>query len=311
MSTMTDAGPSSAHDARCRPHRRRRRSHRSPSSLRPPLLDCAAELPFGNPLFAAPGLSPSPAQNPVFSPATLGTAPQSAIGMRRLGALPPSQLQAAAAAAGGSPASSDAAMEDDEGFMDEEEGGQPPADSLAVASPGAAGGAGSRERPEEDEFASVLGAGEGRLQDVTGAVVAGFLDSMLATRRPGEAACLCSPARARVLPLLGSWLPLVARHMASCSRLRWRPPFPACASACRPAVLHSLPTQAPASVLYHTVMRGEVDAAEAIREYAAICRQRAAALKEQASSQLQRAARCAAWKVWTFCCVCLLHGSSL
>lgn len=121
-----------------------------------------AELPFGNPLFAAPGLSPSPAQNPVFSPATLGTAPQSAVGMRRLAALPPSQLQAAAAAAaaGGSPASSDAAMADNDAFMDEEEGGQPPADSLAVASPGGAGSGGSRERPEEDEFASVLGAGE-------------------------------------------------------------------------------------------------------------------------------------------------------
>ena len=128
----------------------------------PPLMECCAEqeLPFGNPLFAAPGLSPSPAQNPVFSPATFGTAPQSAVGMRRLGVLPPSQLQAAAgAAARESPATSDAAMAD-EGYMDDEEGGQPPADSLAVASPGAAGAAGGRERPEEDEFASVLGAGE-------------------------------------------------------------------------------------------------------------------------------------------------------
>lgn len=128
----------------------------------PPLLECCAEqeLPFGNPLFAAPGLSPSPAQNPVFSPATFGTAPQSAVGMRRLGVLPPSQLQAAAgAAAGASPATSDAAMAD-EGYIDDEEGGQPPADSLAVASPGAGGAPGSRERPEEDEFASVLGAGE-------------------------------------------------------------------------------------------------------------------------------------------------------
>ena len=41
-------------------------------------------------------------------------------------------------------------------------------------------------------------------------------------------------------------------------------------------------------------MRGEVDAAEAVREYGAICRRRSAALKEAASSQLQRAARSAA-----------------
>jgi hypothetical protein len=38
-------------------------------------------------------------------------------------------------------------------------------------------------------------------------------------------------------------------------------------------------------------MRGEADAAAAVREYAAICRQRAASLRELASSQLQRAAR--------------------
>lgn len=126
----------------------------------PPPLSLAADLPFGNPLFAAPGLSPSPAQNPVFSPATLGTAPQSAVGMRRLAVLPRSQLQAAAAAAPASPGSSDDAMADGDGFMEEDAGGQPPADSLAVVSPGAAGAAGGRERPEEEEFASILGAGE-------------------------------------------------------------------------------------------------------------------------------------------------------
>lgn len=41
-------------------------------------------------------------------------------------------------------------------------------------------------------------------------------------------------------------------------------------------------------------MHGEADAAEAVREYAAVCRMRAAALRELASSQLQRAARWAA-----------------
>jgi hypothetical protein len=39
------------------------------------------------------------------------------------------------------------------------------------------------------------------------------------------------------------------------------------------------------------VMRGEGDPADAIREYAAICRRRAAELRELASSQLQRATR--------------------
>lgn len=53
-------------------------------------------------------------------------------------------------------------------------------------------------------------------------------------------------------------------------------------------------------------MRGEVDSAEAIREYAAICRQRATSLKELASSQLQRAARCAA----SCCCASVyVHGA--
>lgn len=118
--------------------------------------------PFGNPLFLAPGLSPSPGlQNPVFSPATLGTAPppSSAAGLRRLGFLPRSQLSAGAAEQ--SPGSEDEEMaEDGEGLGGGE--GEVPAASLAVASPGggaAAGSASSRERPEEDEFASVLGAG--------------------------------------------------------------------------------------------------------------------------------------------------------
>jgi len=45
-------------------------------------------------------------------------------------------------------------------------------------------------------------------------------------------------------------------------------------------------------------MRGEADAAEAVREYATVCRQRAAALKMLAGSQLQRAARWVGAKGW-------------
>lgn len=127
-------------------------------SYSPLLLPLLAE--FGNPLFQAPGMSPSPGLlNPVFSPATLGTAapPSSAAGLRRLGFLPPSQLRGNAEAAALSPGSGDEAMAEDE--YGEGGDGQPPAASLTGVSP-AGGGAGTgRERPEEEEFAAVLGAG--------------------------------------------------------------------------------------------------------------------------------------------------------
>ncbi|PSC76457.1 nuclear pore complex NUP107 isoform B [Micractinium conductrix] len=158
------------------------------------------DLPFGNPLFGrslmSPGSGDGPSLNPVFSPATAGggaptAPPSSAVGLLRLGFMPRPALQP-------SPGSPDDPME----AMEAEGSGLPPGGSLAVAGASPGGGAalagfGGRERPEEDEFATVLSA----------------------------------------------------------------------------------------------VMRGEAGAAEAVREYAAVCRQRAAALKELASSQLQRAAR--------------------
>ncbi|EFN51202.1 hypothetical protein CHLNCDRAFT_141164 [Chlorella variabilis] len=159
-------------------------------------------LAYSNPYFGAEGLSPSPSQagefNQAFSPAPGGAPPSSALGFRRLGALPQSQLGRLRAQEP-SPGGSDEAMVDGKGEGGEGADQQPPAASLAGASPGtvAGGSGGSRERPEEDEFAGVLGA----------------------------------------------------------------------------------------------VMRDDEDAAEAVRLYAAICRQRAAALRELASSQLQRAAR--------------------
>ena len=146
----------------------------------------------------------------MFSPAAVGggaytgggAPPGSAVGMRRLGFMSQSQLRNQ----GGGQYSQPSPGGDCDEAMDEEDGDdaegqqQPPAASLAGgASPGAlaSGSSSGRERPEEDEFAGVLGA----------------------------------------------------------------------------------------------VMRGEADAAEAVREYAAICRQRSAALRELASTQLQRAAR--------------------
>ncbi|KAL4422844.1 hypothetical protein ABPG75_009041 [Micractinium tetrahymenae] len=163
----------------------------------------ADDLGFGNPLFAS-ALSPSgdgADLNPIFSPATIGGGgSRSAVGLRRLGFLPPSALGPGTQ----QPAPADEARltgEDIGDWMEDDASEQPPAASLAGngASPAgaAAAGLGSRERPEEEEFARVLGA----------------------------------------------------------------------------------------------VMHGEADAAEAVREYAAVCRMRAATLKELASSQLQRAAR--------------------
>jgi hypothetical protein len=138
-------------------------------------------------------------------------------------------------------------------MADDEQPEQPPADSLADASPGtgavqATGGSGgSRERPEEDEFAEVLRAGAW----ATGrCMVHGMLASAVALHASADG-------------WHGLYLPCHA------SNLLWPPSISA-------------------------VMRGEGNEAEAVREYAAICRQRAAALKELASGQLQRAARCAA-----------------
>lgn len=76
--------------------------------------------------------------------------------------------------------------------------------------------------------------------------------------------------------------PLSAASVDTCRC--WRPLL---TQLCRVRRRHSL-----FILLSPAVMRGEADAAEAVRDYAAICRQRAAALKELASSQLQRAARC-------------------
>lgn len=122
-------------------------------------------LSAGNPLFQSADLfSPDPNANPLFSPATAGTGapPSSAIGLRRLGGLPLSQLGAGAAAA--TARASPGAGSDGEAAMMDAEGGeqQPPAASLAAAgSPGgAAAGAAASDRPEEEEFAGVLGAGE-------------------------------------------------------------------------------------------------------------------------------------------------------
>lgn len=61
-----------------------------------------------------------------------------------------------------------------------------------------------------------------------------------------------------------------------------------------PACLPASPLPASPLLPAAAVMRDDEDAAEAVRLYAAICRQRAAALRELASSQLQRAARCGA-----------------
>lgn len=141
-------------------------SVQAPSPLLPHSLLSLRRRPADNPLFQVAGLfSPSPAPfNPVFSPATVGTAPppSSAVGLRRLARLPLSQLGAAARQAqeGASPGSDGGdAMEAD--YLQAGHGGdqQPPAASLAATSPGMAA-AGGRERPEEDEFASVLGAGK-------------------------------------------------------------------------------------------------------------------------------------------------------
>ena len=127
------------------------------------LAPCAG-LAYSNPYFGAEGLSPSPSQagefNQAFSPAPGGAPPSSALGFRRLGALPQSQLGRLRAQEP-SPGGSDEAMVDGEGEGGEGADQQPPAASLAGASPGtvAGGSGGSRERPEEDEFAGVLGAG--------------------------------------------------------------------------------------------------------------------------------------------------------
>ena len=180
---------------------------------RSPALRCLCSDLYNNALFGS-GAATSPSQagedsNPMFSPAAVGggactgggAPPGSAVGMRRLGFMPQSQLrnqgtgQYNQTSPGGD---SDEAMGEEGGDAAAQQ--QPPAASLAGgASPGAlaSGSSSGRERPEEDEFAGVLGA----------------------------------------------------------------------------------------------VMRGEADAAEAVREYAAICRQRSAALRELASTQLQRAAR--------------------
>jgi hypothetical protein len=120
---------------------------------------CAGGFAFGNPVFGTQALSPSPDGaefNRAFSPALPSGVPGSAVGFRRLGNMPPSQL-ARLGPSQVSPSGSDEAM--GEGFEDNQ---QPPMSSLANASPqgatAAAAGA-SRERPEEEEFAAVLGAG--------------------------------------------------------------------------------------------------------------------------------------------------------
>jgi hypothetical protein len=137
-------------------------------------------------------LSPSPSQDGeynqtfAFSPAPAGgTAPASAVGLRRLGMMPPSQLGRYAAGQEASPDGYEP-MSDGEG----PEGQQPPGLSLAGASPGggaaAAAGAG-RERPEEDQFAEVLRAGA-QVLDMLG-------PSQGCMSRPG-----CSAAAAMPLP---------------------------------------------------------------------------------------------------------------
>ena len=219
--------------------------HRLPSLL------CFAhtDLPFGNPLFGrslmSPGSGDGPSLNPVFSPATAGggaptAPPSSAVGLLRLGFMPRPALQP-------SPGSPDDPME----AMEAEGSGLPPGGSLAVAGASPGGGAalagfGGRERPEEDEFATVLSAGEREGGGCAGKLGKGCIMAALRHAPAAQAAHPVPPRRA----------------------------------------LQSFP------FLDAAVMRGEAGAAEAVREYAAVCRQRAAALKELASSQLQRAARC-------------------
>ncbi|KAL4448847.1 hypothetical protein ABPG77_007564 [Micractinium sp. CCAP 211/92] len=163
----------------------------------------ADDLGFGNPLFAS-AMSPGgdgADLNPVYSPATGGGGgSRSAVGLRRLGFLPPSAIGAGMQQHAPEDTAGLGGQESGD-WMEDDASEQPPMASLVGtgSSPAsiAAAGLGSRERPEEEEFARVLGA----------------------------------------------------------------------------------------------VMHGEADAAEAVREYAAVCRMRAAALRELASSQLQRAAR--------------------
>lgn len=141
----------------------------SPAAQPPPFPLCLpsfpADLGFGNPLFAS-AMSPGgdgADLNPIYSPAT-GGGSRSAVGLRRLGFLPSSALgpgaqQPAAGAPGG------LSVQEDGDWMEDDAGEQPPVVSLegtALSPAGvAAAGLGSRERPEEEEFARVLGAGAG------------------------------------------------------------------------------------------------------------------------------------------------------
>ena len=137
---------------------------------------------FNNPLASLSLQSPSTSSlggdfNAAYSPATIGTAggfgagasgaaPPSAPGLRGLGNMPYSQLNALAAGSGAQqpfPGASDEVMPDgDDAGADAV--ALPPGASLAAAdaSPGAAA-SGTATRPEEDEFAQVLGAGTARL----------------------------------------------------------------------------------------------------------------------------------------------------
>lgn len=222
---------------------------------------------FDNPLFGASLLSPSPqgagaAANPVWSPAATGFTggASSAVGLRRLGVLPPSQLGAAAArGAGGAEAEDGADASPLLAGAPELQlrGGLPPPPAASVSlgggllpsqqqqvaqpilptSPGgtslgvlppAVGGAGAgRDRPEEQAFAETLGA------------VSCFLPASAGEYHY----VLGSPAGSPFGTIPGT-LPAQLRTLV---RLQ--------------------------------VMRGEVDAAEAVTQYAAICRQQAANLR--------------------------------
>ncbi|GAB4820101.1 hypothetical protein N2152v2_007147 [Parachlorella kessleri] len=216
-----------------------------------------------NPLFGSLA-SPSPAglgstYNPLWSsPATASAfgaaaglragAPSSVRGMRRLAALPPSQLGAGATRH----SNDDLTLDED---VDE---GQPGFSSLAAAA------------AAEEESPGLAGQREGSLPPPP----------------PTATATLQGPLRtaAQQQPILPTSATRGSGAAGAVPSLAAPPPGAVLAARDRPE------EQAFAEAL-GAVMRGELDAAEALTQYAAICRQQASNLREAASLQLQRAAR--------------------